>query len=610
MGGEGQFDSFYAETRRSLVLQTFALTGDLPAAHAAVRDAYTSAWHHWRKVSALEDPLGWVRPRAWQLAQRRHDARLSRRNRRLSSSGSAVLDAIGKRPSSQRKALLLTHLVALTPPQTAQEMGITQDAADALNSEATAGFADDLCVDPARVRTQLLTLSHASSPDRLPRATVLRRAGTRRRHTHTALAIAAATTTAVAAGTFVYQAPDGAATRTPPAKSAPSQAAGEVDVDESVPSADELLDEDQITRLGLDQEWRVTDTHDNTSGRGINTTCQQARFADPDGISALVRTFEAKGSPRRSAVQTIEISKSAAQARKAFATTVGWYAGCQVGRLQLLTAYRVNNIGDQAHELILRVWKKPVTTYSVAVARTGRFVTSTVGETIAAQTAPPPEIAQSLADSVAMLCSMSGSRGCSERPNFAAVPPPPSGEERGILAVADLPPVGAISKLWVGTDARPARANPSATTCDRADFADGGAKKSRTRTFLIPGAKLPDRFGLSQTYGVFRSARAAGGFLREIRGRMARCEDRNAAADVSEPRSVHTPRSSTKSSVWELSTEISDDVSVLFRLGFVRVGDTVTQLTFSPTVSQDMSPARFDALVVRAGDRLRELGQR
>ena len=606
MGREEQFDSFYAGSRRSLVLQTFALTADLPAAHAAVRDAYTSAWQHWRKVSALEDPMRWVRPKAWQLAQRRHDARLRRRNEALSTAHNAVLDAIGNRPSSQRNALLLTHLAALTPRQVAHEMGITPAAAEALSDEATDGFATDLGVDPERVPSRLLSLSIASNPDKLPRGPVLRRAGTHRRHSSNAIAVAAATATAIAAGAFAYQVPhDDVATRTPPPTAVPSQASE--DVDDGLPSPDKLLDEDQITRLGLDQDWRVTDTHDNTQGRGINTTSQQERFADPDGISALVRNFEAKGKPRRSAVQTMEVSESAAQARKAYRTTVGWYAGCQVGRLQLLTAYRVDNIGDRADALLLRVWEKPVTTYSVAVARTGRFVTSTVGETVGAKTAPPSEIAQSLADSVAMVCPVGGFRDCSERPSVAVVPPPPSGEERGILAVADLPPVGAVQKHWVGTDASPTRINPSATICDRADFADRGAQRTRTRTFLIPDAKLPDRFGLSETYGVFRSPTAAASFLREIRGRMSRCEDRNPAAAVSEPRSVHPPRSPMDSSVWELDTEISDDASVLFRLGFVRAGDTVTQVTFSPTVSQDMPPARFDALVARAGDRLREL---
>lgn len=131
---------------------------------------------------------------------------------------------------------------------------------------------------------------------------------------------------------------------------------------------------------------------------------------------------------------------------------------------------------------------------------------------------------------------------------------------------------------------------------------------TRSRTFLIPGARLPDRFGISETYGVFATARKAVGFLTKIRGRVQACEKGNVTAEVSEPRSAHPPGSKVASFVWDLETEVSEDESVRFRLGLVRISDKVAHVIFSPTARRGMSPARFDALVVRAGDRLRELG--
>jgi hypothetical protein len=372
------------------------------------------------------------------------------------------------------------------------------------------------------------------------------------------------------------------------------------------PTAADLLDRDQIRRLGLAQSWLVVNTTDNTAGDGLTTECQQARFADPDGLSAVVRGFAAAGAPRRSAVQTVEVSRSAAQARRAFRTTVGWYAGCRLGRLQVLNAYRVSNIGDEADVLIVRIWKRPVTTLSVAVARTGAVTTATIGRTIGAAPAPAPEITQSLADSVAMLCAHSGAADCAKRPTYRVVPPPPSGEEPGILAVADLPPVGRIARPWVGTTPTSARTNPSATTCDRADFAGSGAVRTRTRTYLVPGARVPDRFGLSETYGVFRSPAAAARFLDGVRGSVAGCEKRDLATRVgSEQR-----RTSTRldRSSWQLRTEVTDAATVRFRVGFVRVGRTVAQLTFAPSPVDDISDPRFTSLLERAGDRLRELG--
>ena len=606
MGREEHFDSFYHATRSALVHQTFALTGDLPAAQSAVRDAYIAAWHHWRKVSAMEDPQDWVRPHAWQLAQRRHTARIWHRNKGMSAEDTAILEAVAKLPVGQRRTLLLTQLAGVPLSEAAREVGVPQRVAERHLQSGTASFAVNLDVDSTSIRSRLLSLAGAAGEAKLPRASIIRRVGRKRRRARTTAAAAAATAVAIASGAFAYQPNEVQASDTHlikprvPKKSEPAQAL-------DVPTADELLDEHQIARLGLDQEWDVVRTHNNTSGDGINSVCQQTRFADPDGISALVRRFEAAGRPRRSAVQTIEVSQSEKQAEKAFGTTVGWYAGCHVARLQLLTAYRVDGIGDQTHVLMVRVWEKPVTTYSVAVARTGRVVTSTVGETVGGSPPPPNEIAQSLADAVAMLCARSGAEDCSRQPTFSAVPPPPSGEERGILAVADLPPVGRLEDPWVGTEARPARVNPSATSCDRADFDGEGADRTRARTFLIPGARLPDRFGLSETYGVFSSSRAADRFLAKVRRRLATCEDRKLSTKVRRPRTVRDPGSHMELSTWDLETEISDKESVLFRLGFVRVGNKVAQVNLSPTPREDMSAQEFRKLVVRAGDRLREL---
>ena len=72
---QDSFESFYQDVRSGLLVQTYALTGDLHASQKAVRDAMVVAWHHWRKVSRLEDREDYVRPLAWSRALRRSQAR-------------------------------------------------------------------------------------------------------------------------------------------------------------------------------------------------------------------------------------------------------------------------------------------------------------------------------------------------------------------------------------------------------------------------------------------------------------------------------------------------------------------------------------------------------
>lgn len=607
MAPEERFDSFYQATRRGLLLQAFALTGDLPASVGAVRDAYVAAWHHWRKVSGLPDPEAWVRPRAWNLAQRRHTARIWHRNKRLSERHVSVLEAVAKLAPGQRRVLLLTQLADLSLADAARELGVTQAVAERNLQSAVASFGRALDIDSTAVRLRLTALGEAMEAAVLPRASIVRRAGQKRRHKHTLVGVLAATTVAVGAGAVAYQPASREATSQDLhlVKPRPQQVHPATEAS-TLPTAGQMLDSDQISRLGWSQPWKVDGTGNNTSGKGINTICQQTRFADPDGLSAIVRKFSAQGRPTRSAVQTVEVSRSVYQAHKAFGTTVGWFAGCQVARLQLLNAYRVSGIGDEANVLMIRVWKKPVKTYSVAVARVGSAISTTVGMTVGGRPPPPKQIAQSLADSVAMLCGRSGLSTCAKVPMFKSAPPPPSGDEKGILAVADLPPVGNIDDPWVGTTPVAARTNPAETTCDHADFASK-ARTSRTRTFLIPQAALPARFGLSETSGSFGSRKSASRFLSEVRSKVARCEDRDLATKVSHPVSAGSATSSSEWSTWDLETAVSTRESVRFRLGFVRVGNRVAQLTFSPAPGDDISATDFRRLVGRAGDRLREL---
>ena len=151
-----EFDEFYKSTRTALLQQTFALTGDLPASRGAVRDAFVAAWHHWRKVSRLEDRGGWVRPLAWRHAQRRHSARIFHRDRKLDPDIRATLDALAKLPLSQRKVLLLTQLTDVSMPDIAREVGLTlhdaetATAAGQLPARDAARGADD--GHPAAVR--------------------------------------------------------------------------------------------------------------------------------------------------------------------------------------------------------------------------------------------------------------------------------------------------------------------------------------------------------------------------------------------------------------------------------------------------------------------------
>jgi DNA-directed RNA polymerase specialized sigma24 family protein len=606
MRNPDDFDAFYKAAQHRLLLQTFALTGDLPAARSAVRDAFVAAWHHWRKVSRLEDPEAWVRPHAWQHAQRRHTARIWHRDKTLDPAQRATLEALAKLTPAQRRTLLLTHLARVSMEEMAREAGFTDLEAGQHLQSATAQFALKRDVPSSSIREHLLDLAIRTNEARFPRPSIVRRAGAARRRAHTLAGVAATVAALVIAGTVVGVA-DGVA---PGLRDV--RASGSGPVATPSPAAglhmEDLLTAGQAEALAPSRTFREARTDDNTAGRGIYTACQATRYADPDGVGALVRRFSATGKPALSALQVVEKSADPRAATTAYATTVSWYSGCLDERVQLLSAHQVTGAGDAAVLLVLRRWNAPVTTYSVGIARTGSLVTSVVREAAGQARPSLKSMSTVLGSAVAGLCGAEGAGTCTGRVRSREIPPPPAERARGMLQVVDLPPVSGVMRPWVGTDPVRPKVNPAATSCDEADFTGKAFTWSATRSFLVPQASLPRSFGLSQTVGRLRDSRSARQFTARLRARMTSCEDRDLSAQVRQLARSSGPR--TEVTAWHLSAEISENRVVDYYVAVIRRDEIVAQVGFIPAPGAGFERGAFVALCVRARDRLANLPTR
>ena len=534
------------------------------------------------------------------MAQRRHVARIWHREKGLTSEQTSVLDALHHLPDLQRKALLLSHLAGLSTADIGRELGEPRDHVEVLVGEASQAFCERTECGPDHVRGALESLAPIAEAAALPRPPMIHRNGRRRRQLYGVLSTVALVLLTLLAGELVV----GSSSTTEPTNKVSSPRAPRP-VTRAL-----MLNADQLSTLAPPQTWRQQSTSDNTSGDGINSVCQGRRFADPDGVGTIVRTFTAAGQPRRRLVQTIEISSSDQAAEAAYRTTLGWFAGCSKARVQLQNSYAVTGLGDEAQLLRLRIADMARHSYVASVARTGSLTVSTVLETRNGRPVGIRDSANTLMTAVRNVCMSKPAGKCPLYMRVTPVLPPRSGETPGTLAAGDLPVVGRINRPWVGTDPVRAKVNVAATTCDKADFVKAGAKRPMTRTFLIPQAKLPRRFGITETYGRFANQRKADGFLQTIRSRMASCEKRDLGAKVSN--AFHLPRGyrGSELALWRLDSEINKrQDTVGFWMGVVRVGSWVAQVNFTPVGANDIDADTFESLVVRARDRLFELSR-
>lgn len=595
---DAAFDDFYRETRHDLLLQNLLVHGDLTAATRGTREAFVIAWHHAKKVGALEDPADWVRPLAHRLVQRRSAGRIWHRTSQLPAEAREPVEALARQSMTDRRLVVLVHVGGVPLATAAREVSLTLEAAEQRLRRAETAVAAALGSTVPALAARLRAARSVTDPVVLPRTPTVLRLGRRRRHLQTAAIVAGVVGLTLVSGTL-------AQTDAPaPTEEPPPVAVTPLDQETEATLADSLLVRDELARVAPGVRWRELSTTDNTTGPGRNMICQRERFADPEGVSTLVRTFEATRRPV-AVVQTTEVSRSVRQARTAMRTVTSWFGECSEDRVHLVAAQRVRGVGDEAVLLTLLAPDSSTPHQVVGVARSDATTITLVARAGAAGVVRPRGVADALGTAVQEVCRFQDpDAGCRSRPRLAPGTPP-SAPPPGLLAVVDVPPVPGLGFPWIGTDPRPGRRqNLASTTCDTTSF--GSAVRARSRTFLMPEARVPLRFGVDETYGVFRSPEAARRFVDRIESRMAGCPDRDVTSDVTT--TARGPAGPAyEMVVWELVTEVAENDAVRFRMGVVRVGERVAQVQFVPSDRHDLGADRMRALVVRAGQRLLEL---
>ncbi len=480
----------------------------------------------------------------------------------------------------------------------AREVSQTVETTTRELQTATSQFAVHRDVPTTVVPTVLRSLFETTLDARWPRASIIRRAGATRRRTHTAVGAVVAVAAVAVAGAVVSD-PAGvrptldrepvAALSTPsaPAPSAPQ----ETDV---LPTS-AMVSVDRVASLLPGRDWEELSTHDNTHGDGLVMPCQQARYADPRVVDALVREIKTPrgADPRRSVVASTEASRNERAAGRAMGRLTEWFARCQAERSQLLSTSTVTGVGDEALQIVLRDWADPVTTTVVGLARTGRFVVTTTSsvrddrlEAPQAQTLLLAAAVDGVCDlPVDGVCDLPGGSACSRgTPKTQRRDALPVGDPATMLVEGDLPPVSSVDAPWVGTRPEKVRGqNAAATRCDKTSFSGttGGERMraSSTRTFLIPEAELPVEFGLTETVG--------------------RLPEKQARSFVS------TIRRKMELAVWHVTVEVTENRSVKYFMAVARTGGQLLQLGFIPAPGVEMDRGAFLALAERGLERLR-----
>jgi RNA polymerase sigma-70 factor (sigma-E family) len=137
MSGTSTLEEVYHASYGRLVLQLFAICGDLTDAEDAVQEAFVKAVGQGRRFSDVGNPEAWLRTVAmnhqrnsWRHGKvvRKFMGTLPRRENapELSPDHVAVVQALAKLDPNQREAIVLHYLADLGVAQIAQELGVSE----------------------------------------------------------------------------------------------------------------------------------------------------------------------------------------------------------------------------------------------------------------------------------------------------------------------------------------------------------------------------------------------------------------------------------------------------------------------------------------------------
>ncbi|WP_230688923.1 RNA polymerase sigma factor [Micromonospora sp. WMMD558] len=158
MSDDDIIGDIYAGCFQRLVVQLYAVTGDLSEAQEAVQEAFTRALAAPRRFAGLENPEAWLRRVAVNVARSRYRRRrvLDRLLHRIgpppvvadtAPEHLSLLAALRELPTGQRHALALHYLVDLPVDEVAHTLGVSVGTVKSRLSRGRAALAARL-TDP------------------------------------------------------------------------------------------------------------------------------------------------------------------------------------------------------------------------------------------------------------------------------------------------------------------------------------------------------------------------------------------------------------------------------------------------------------------------------
>ena len=145
------FETFYEAEGRLLFRRLWLVTGNRSEAEELMQDAFLRVWERWDRVSAMDDPVGYLYRTAMNLFRKRYRRALLALRRSVGSTPSqddfadadereTVRRVLATIPPRQRAALVLTEMLGFTPKEAGDALGVRPSTVRSLSHQGRESF--------------------------------------------------------------------------------------------------------------------------------------------------------------------------------------------------------------------------------------------------------------------------------------------------------------------------------------------------------------------------------------------------------------------------------------------------------------------------------------
>ncbi|MDR1431294.1 MAG: hypothetical protein LBI99_04155, partial [Propionibacteriaceae bacterium] len=335
--------------------------------------------------------------------------------------------------------------------------------------------------------------------------------------------------------------------------------------------------------------------------------------AEPSNTAAANRTdrrgFTATEDATQTAVHSVYTYADEANAAEAFSGRRSQASSCSETTAQVIGYYEVSSVADQAEAVTIYYQAEPAATYhTVFFSRTGRVISIL---DISSPTGPVPPVSLATATTPALnqLCAQGEQGICPSTPGVVKIVPP-TADNRGWLAKADLPRITNGAGVWDSTS--PTTSLQSlGTQCEGDGFpVVSSAEETLRSTYILgddPNSPPSRAMGIDEVVYTFSDLDKAEKLVDKLINNISSCQQPGSTATVEIGYPIQGAGLNSvpiSGETYAVEQRKSENEVVRYRVAVVLTANRMAYLMANPTDSYDFSDAQWVAIALRAGERL------